>query len=214
MSDPKPIRLSVDPGVPDEAVIETAVRVLVAGELVAYPTDTLYGLGIDPTQPDAVERLFQAKGRPRELAVPLIAADTEQVEQHAGSLTPLAHRLAEQFWPGPMTLVVTAVPSLSRRLLAGGDTVAVRVPDHLVARALARRLGRPLTATSANRSGESAPSTAAATVAGLGSLVSLVVDAGPTPGAEPSTIVDVRTDTPVLLRSGIIPWDRVVTLKN
>lgn len=214
MTDPTPITVSVDPSEPDEETIDRVVRVLVSGELIGYPTDTLYGLGADPTQPKAVERLFRAKGRPADLAVPLIAADREQVERHAGALTPLGHRLADRFWPGPMTLILTAAPGLSRRLLAGGDTVAVRVPDHRVARALARALGHPLTATSANRSGQPALLTAAEVVAALGEDVRLVVDAGPTVGTLPSTIVDVRNASPVLVRRGMIPWDRVVTLTN
>ena len=214
MSDPTPIQLSLDPSTPDEATIDQAVRVLIGGHLIGYPTDTLYGLGADPRRPDAVERLFAAKGRPAELAVPLIAADLEQVERHAGVLTPLGRRIADEFWPGPITLVLTATSTLSRRLLGGGDSVAVRVPDHEVARALARRLGHPVTATSANRSGQPAPSTAEETVAALGTAVDLVVDAGATTGGAPSTIVDVRAETPVLVRPGMIPWDRVVTLKN
>lgn len=214
MPDPTPIWLSVDPADGDERLLAPAVRALEAGELVVYPTDTLYGLGVDPAQGKAVDRLFQAKGRPDQLAIPLIAADVEQVDREVGVLTPLGRRLADRFWPGPVTLVVDASPRLSRRLLGGGATVAVRVPDHAVARRLARLLGRPLTATSANRSGEPAATTASAAAAAMGSWASVVIDAGPAPTTEPSTIVDVRTNTPVLIRGGVIPWERVVTLKN
>lgn len=194
----------------DPTLIQSAVRVLRRGELVAYPTDTLYGLGADPRRPDAVERLFRAKGRPAEMAAPIIAGDVEQVERHAGRLTPLARRLARRFWPGPLTLVIAAAPALSRRLLGGGDTVAVRVPDHTGARALASQLGAPVTATSANRSGGPAPTTAAEVVAALGPDVSLVLDGGPAPATAPSTIIDARGRAPVLVRRGVVAWDRVL----
>lgn len=194
----------------DPTLIRSAVRALRSGRLVAYPTDTLYGLGADPRRPDAVERLFRAKGRPAEMAAPIIAGDVEQVERHAGRLTPLARRLARRFWPGPLTLVIAAAPALSRRLLGGGDTVAVRVPDHPVARTLALQLGCPVTATSANRSGAPPPTTASAVVAALGPGVALVLDDGPSASPAPSTIVDARGETPVLVRRGAVAWDRVL----
>lgn len=210
MSDPTPIRIPIDPLAPAPAAVEEAVRVLRNGGLVAYPTDTLYGLGADPRRAEAVERLFRAKGRAAEKAVPLVAGDLRQVERQVGCLTQLARRLARRFWPGPLTLVIEAAPTLDRRLLAQGDTVAVRVPDLPLARALARGLDAPLTATSANRSGETPPTTAAATVTALGSSVALVLDGGPAPAAEPSTIVDARGASPVLLRPGVVAWDRVL----
>ena len=210
MSDPTPIRLPVDPLAPAAAAVEEAVRVLRGGGLVAYPTDTLYGLGADPRQPEAVERLFRAKGRAADKAVPLVAADLRQVERQVGVLTPLARRLAERFWPGPLTLVIEAAPMLDSRLLAQGETVAVRVPDLPLARALAQALDAPLTATSANRAGAPPPATAAATAAALASAVALVLDGGPTAAGEPSTIVDARGASPVLLRRGVVAWDRVL----
>ena len=210
MSDPAPIRIPIDPQAPAPEAVAEAVRVLRAGELVAYPTDTLYGLGADPRRREAVERLFWAKGRAADKAVPLVAGALRQVERHVGVLTPLARRLGGRFWPGPLTLVIEAAPTLDSRLLAQGDSVAVRVPDLPLARALAVALDAPLTATSANRSGETPPTTAAATVAGLGSTVALVLDGGPTTAAQPSTIVDARGSSPLLLRPGVVAWDRVL----
>ena len=210
MPDPTPIRLPVDPLAPAAAAVREAVRVLRGGGLVAYPTDTLYGLGADPRRPEAVERLFRAKGRPAEKAVPLIAGDLQQVERQVGLPTRLARRLARQFWPGPLTLVIEAASTLDRRLLAGGDSVAVRVPDLPLARALAQALDGPLTATSANPSGAAPPTTAAATVTALASAVALVLDGGPTTAAEPSTIVDARGESPVLIRPGVVAWGRVL----
>ena len=210
MPDPTALILPVDRLAPDPDTVRRAVALLAQGEIVAYPTDTLYGLAVDPRRPDAVERLFRAKGRPAEMAVPLIAADPEQVARRAGRLTPLARTLAERFWPGPLTLVVDAAPVLNSRLLAGGRTVAVRVPDSAVARALARELGHPLTATSANRSGSPPATSAAAVVAAIGRDLACVLDAGPAESTSPSTIVDVRGAAPVLLRPGAVAWDRVL----
>ncbi len=209
MSDRTPIRIPIDPLAPASAAVDEAVRVLRGGGLVAYPTDTLYGLGADPRRTDAVERLFRAKGRAAEKAVPLVAGDLRQVERRVGVMTRLARRLARRFWPGPLTLVIEAAPTLDSRLLAQGATVAVRVPDLPVARVLAQALDAPLTATSANRSGETPPTTAAATVTALASALALVLDGGPT-AAEPSTIVDARGAFPVLLRPGVVAWDRVL----
>ena len=209
-ADPTPIWRHIDPARPDPDIIEEAVRVLLDGRLVAYPTDTLYGIGADPRQPRAIERLFRAKQRSPNMGIPLIGAAVEQIEACAGPLSPLALQLAKRWWPGPLTLVLDAVPTLDRRLLGGRDSVAVRVPDQAVACALAQQLQHPVTATSANRTGVSAPTTAAEAVTAMGAIVALVLDAGATAGLAPSTIVDARGDTPILLRPGVVTWDRVV----
>ena len=210
MPDPALVTLSVDCLAPAPDAVRRAVESLVQGRIVAYPTDTVYGLAVDPQRPEAVERLFLAKGRSAEMAVPLIAADLEQVAQRSGRLTPLARTLARRFWPGPLTLVVDAAAALDGRLLAGGRTVAVRVPNHAVARALARELGHPVTATSANRSGSPPATTAAAAVAAVGGDLACVLDGGAAASALSSTIVDVRGPAPVLLRPGVVAWDRVL----
>ena len=210
MSNRNPIYYTVDPVDPEPLAIQAAVRELVKGRLLAYPTDTLYGLGVDPRQPAALEYLFRAKGRADEHGVPLVAGNREQVEAHVGSLPPVGQRLADAFWPGPLTLVVTAHTHLSGRLLGGRDSVAVRVPAHAVARGLAVELGYPITATSANKSGARAATTAAEAVEQLGSQLALVLDGGVAEGGVPSTIVDVRTSLPVLLRDGKVPWERVL----
>ena len=210
MCDPTTIRVVLDPATPDPRLIAHAGQVLRDAHLVAYPTDTMYGLGIDPRLPEAVDRLFHAKGRPDTAAVPFISADIEQVESYLGPLTPLGRRLAERFWPGPLTLVIDAAPTVNRRLLGGRDSVAVRVPNHVVARAVATELGHPVTSTSANATGAPAASCAADVVAALGLSVALVIDAGPSGCTVPSTIIDARGDAPVLLRDGVVAWDRVV----
>jgi L-threonylcarbamoyladenylate synthase len=199
----------VDPFVPDEAVIARAARILIDGGIVAYPTDTLYGLAIDPRNASAVGRLFAVKERPGAQAIPLIAADQAQVEREVGRMTALASRLAARFWPGPLTLVIEALPTISRALLAGTRRVAVRVPDHAAARMLAACVDCAITSTSANLSGQPAPASAAQVVAALGDRVDAVIDGGPTRGGPPSTIVDVIHEDVHLVRPGAISWDEV-----
>ena len=205
-------RLIIDPRTPEPERLQEAADLLRAGEVLAYPTDTLYGLAADPRNPAAVRRLFDLKGRAADTAVPVIACDLEQVESHAGRLTDLDRRLAGRFWPGPLSLVLEAWPSLAPGVAAADGTVAVRVPDHAIARALARLAGHPLTATSANRTGEKPAATADEAIAALGGGVAMVVDGGPTTGGAPSTIVRVRAGRVVLVREGAIAWARVLEL--
>ena len=202
--------LSLDSDRPDPAGLGPAVDALAAGEVIAFPTDTLYGLAVDPRRFDAVRRLFALKRRPAGLAVPLIAADAGQIALVVRRFTRLAAQMADCWWPGPVALVLDAAPTLEPLLLGAGDTVALRVPAHPLARLIARSFDHPITATSANRSGGPAASDAASVAASLGGDVAVVVDGGPTAGGAPSTIVDVRGDAPVLVREGVVPWDRVL----
>lgn len=203
------IALRVDANTPEPAAIARAADVIRGGGVVAYPTDTLYGLAVDPRNDDAVARLFSLKGRDAAQAIPLIAASTEQAQQ-AGRLEASHVRLADAFWPGPLSIVVAAEASVSRLLLAGGSTVAIRVPAHGVARRLAEAFGYCITATSANLSGAAPATTPDAVAAALGDRIDAIVDAGPSPGGLPSTLVAIDADGPVLLRAGAIPWDRVL----
>jgi L-threonylcarbamoyladenylate synthase len=189
--------------------IEEAVRVLRAGGIVAYPTDTLYGIAVDPLNALAMEALFALKGREVGRAVPLIGSDREQVASVV-EMSRLARRLAERFWPGPLTLVLRSAVRWAAGVAAADGTVAVRVPDHAVARALARGFERPVTATSANRSGDPAAVEPVDVLSALGGGVALVLDAGRCAGGLPSTIVDASGETPRLVRAGVIPWERVL----
>jgi L-threonylcarbamoyladenylate synthase len=203
------ITVPVSPDRPDPDVIARAVDALRRGRVVAYPTDTLYGLAVDPRQDDAVDRLYAAKRRDAGMAIPLIAASIAQVNE-AAALTPAERRLAEAFWPGPLTIVLRARDTISRKLAGPGATVAVRVPAHDVARALANGLGFCITATSANRSGQPPAVTAHDVRAALIEGIDLLLDAGPTSGGAPSTIVEMAADGPRLVRAGAIAWDRVL----
>ena len=189
---------------PDAAGIAEAARLLAAGGLVAFPTETVYGLGVDATDPLAVARLFAAKARPS--FNPLIAhvADVAAARR-AGKLSPLAEKIAAVFWPGPLTLVVPASDLVCELARAGLATVALRVPRHPVAEKLLAAFGKPIAAPSANRSGHVSPTTAQHVLADLASFVDLVVDGGPAPLGLESTIVDMSGEGPRLLRSGGVP---------
>jgi L-threonylcarbamoyladenylate synthase len=196
--------VTLDPG-----LIVRACILLRAGGVIAYPTDTTYGLAADPRNPGAVARLFAIKGRAAGQAIPLIAADEAQAIE-AAHFDERALRIARVFWPGPLSVVVPATGVIVRDACAADGTVAVRVPASDAARAIARTFGFCITATSANLSGEEPPTSAAGTSSAVGDLVDLVVDGGDTPGGAPSTLVDVRTGTPRLVREGAIAWDRVL----
>ena len=203
-----PLVLQVDPLDPDPAVIRQAAEMIRAGLVVAYPTDTLYGLAVDPRNATAVLRLFTLKGRPETSPLTLIAADLSQVRV-AAAMTSIAERLAAQWWPGPLTILLDAASIVARETLAGGSTVGIRVPNDRVATALARDAGFCITATSANRSGATAASTPGAVAAALPDL-DAILDAGPAPGGPPSTIVDGSARVLTLVRAGVVPWDRVL----
>ncbi len=202
--------ITVDPESCRADDLADAVGWLRAGRIVVFPTDTFYGLAVDPISSVAVRDLFRLKGRASDAAVPLIAASLEQVQALGGRWTPAMSALARTFWPGPVSLICEAPSAIAPDVHGGAGTIAIRVPDHRVARALAGAWGAPVTATSANRSGEPP----AASVAQLSDLARdpavLVVDAGPTAGGLPSTIVDARGEPMVLVRAGAIAWNRVL----
>jgi L-threonylcarbamoyladenylate synthase len=193
------------------ATLAPAAAWLAHGGIVAYPTDTFYGLAVDPGSAEAVGHLFDLKGRDPSMAVPLIAASRDQTEHAFGTLAGASARLASAFWPGPLSLILDAPAWVTPAVHGGRGTVAVRVPDDAVACALAGAFGRPVTATSANRSGEP-PAADAAALAWLDADPRVfVIDAGPTRGGAPSTLVDARGDEPVCVRAGAIAWERVLT---
>lgn len=189
---------------PDPTGIAVAATTLRGGGLVAFPTETVYGLGAHAADPDAVRRVFEIKGRPRDNPLIVHIAAAAQLPTVVAEVTPLARRLAERFWPGPLTLVLAADPDLPRSTTGGLATVAVRVPDHPVASTLLAAAGVPVAAPSANRSGRPSPTTAAHVVADLGALVDVVLDGGPCPLGVESTVVDARGERPVVLREGTV----------
>ena len=202
-------RVLVDPESPQRDAIQDAARWILNGGVVALPTDTLYGLAADPFSAAGVARVFAVKGRAAEQALPLIAADAAQAAEHLGRLPPAGQRLAERFWPGPLTLLVAAPRGLARGVTGGTGKVGVRVPADAVARAICAETGRPITATSANVSGEPPTPDPDQVERTLGDRIDLLIDTGMTPGGAASTIVDVTGADPVLVRAGAISWDDI-----
>ena len=203
------LRVVVDPVQPDPVAVARAAATLRNGGVVAIPTDTLYGLAADPWNAAAFARVFAVKGRPDDRALPLVAADVDQVKEWIGELNEAATRLVERFWPGPLTLVMRAPDAIAAEVTAGGSTVGVRVPSHAVTRALCAAFERPLTATSANISGQPATDNPNDVADRLSIGLDLLLDAGTTPGGPPSTIVDVTQRELRLIRAGAVSWKDV-----
>lgn len=196
-----------------QAEIDLAVKRLAAGGVVAIPTDTLYGLAADALNPAAVTRVYEVKGRPDAMPLPVLVSGWEQVAQVAAidaGIDAPARNLAAAYWPGALTLVLPAAPGLPERLTAGKDTIAVRMPDHPVPTALAAALGRPITGTSANPSGQPDITDAAELRRRLGPLVDGIIAAGPKPRGAASSIVAITPDGIALLREGALPYAEIL----
>jgi L-threonylcarbamoyladenylate synthase len=204
------IHLRVTPAILGQDDLVPAISALRGGGVVAFPTETFYGLAVDPRSALAVKKIFELKRRAPDQPLPLIAASIDQVIDHVGTMTPLAERLASRGWPGPLTLIIPASSQLCDEVHLSTGKVAVRVPADTVARALARGAGHAITSTSANVSGEPPAATADHVVRSFGEGIDVLIDSGPTPAGLPSTIVDVSGDAPVLVRAGVVPWDRVL----
>ena len=191
-----------------DATIREAAKLLSEGRLVAFPTETVYGLGADAGNARAVAAIFEAKGRPRFNPLIVHVANLAQAETLA-HMTRSGRRLAAAFWPGPLTLVLARREGapISDLVTAGLDTVALRVPDHPVARALLKAVGRPLAAPSANRSGHLSPTQARHVAADLGASVDMILDGGPTAHGLESTVLDATGETIAMLRPGALPAD-------
>jgi len=189
--------------------IGVAVQILTKGGLVAFPTDTVYGVGAHAFQPQAVERIYTAKIRPRDKAIPILLAQADDLLLVTEGITETARLLAERFWPGGLTLVLPKRANVPDVVSAGGPTVAVRVPDHPVARSLISALRAPLAGTSANLSGHPSPVTAEEVKAGLGGRIELILDGGRCPGGIPSTVLDLTTEPPAILRAGAIGAEEI-----
>jgi L-threonylcarbamoyladenylate synthase len=179
-----------------------ALDILRSGGLIAFPTDTVYGVGALAFDGKAIESIYTAKDRPIEKAIPILIADTEDMEKVGMDIPQTAYRLAARFWPGPLTCVIPKQPTLPEAVSAT-STVGVRVPDHEVARALLRAAG-PMAVTSANISGGPNPSTAEEVYTQLNGRIPLIIDGGKTPGGVPSTVVDCSTNELKILREGPI----------
>jgi L-threonylcarbamoyladenylate synthase len=184
-----------------------ALEILRGGGLVAFPTDTVYGVGSLAFKAAAVESIYAAKNRPNEKAIPVLLGGAEDLAKVVASIPPMALTLAARFWPGPLTLVLPKHPDLPEAVSATA-TVGVRVPDHPAARRLLQAAG-PMAVTSANLSGHVSPSTAEEVFEQLSGRIALILDGGRTPGGVPSTVVDCVGAEPKVLREGPIPWGEI-----
>lgn len=193
----------------DEAVIAAGAQALAAGRLVAFPTETVYGLGADALDPAAVARIFRAKGRPTDHPLICHVASADELPGLMAAPTPAATALADAFWPGPLTLVVERAAAVPDAVTGGRDTVAVRVPAHPQALALLRAFGGPVAAPSANRFGRPSPTRADDVAAELGDAVDVIIDGGPCEVGIESTVLDLTTDPPQVLRPGRISAEQI-----
>jgi L-threonylcarbamoyladenylate synthase len=199
--------LSIDPLHPDPAVLQQAAEYLRAGRLVAFPTETVYGLGADALSAQAAARIFEAKGRPASDPLIVHLADLHALELVTTARSKMITALAERFWPGPLTLVLPKHPRVPPEITAGGATVAVRVPAHPVALGLIRSAGLPVAAPSANRFMRPSPTTARHVLDDLDGRIDLLLDGGATPIGVESTVLDLTSAVPTILRPGGVPFE-------
>ena len=204
--------IRIDPGNPEQALIDRAVEILRGGGVIAYPTETFYGLGAHAGNAEAVEKIFIIKGRPFANPIALIMGNEENMEELVREVSPASRRLMEAFWPGALTLVFNASSRILPPLTAGAGTIGIRVSSHPIASAIAKTLHFPITATSANLSGEGECSTAEEVAERLEEKIDAIIDGGGTRGGVGSTILNVTTDPPVIIREGTIPASSIYAL--
>ena len=184
--------------------INQAADIIQNGGLIAYPTETVYGLGADPYNAEAIQKIFIAKGRAEDKGIILLIRGVDDLSRLVRAVSPMAQMLIEAFWPGPLTLVFRANPDLSHALLGGRDTIALRHSSSPIATQLLTALGGPLTSTSANRSAEPPARSASEVQNALGEHLDLILDGGPSDSTIPSTLVDVSTERTIFLREGAV----------
>ena len=201
--------LPIHPARPQWRRVRLAAAAIGRGELLVIPTDTVYGLAADPFCPAAVERIFHVKKRGKNQPLLLLIDSLEQLPQLVADVPPALPKIAADFWPGPLTVILPAGPKAPREITAGTDTVAVRVPAAPLTRAIIRASGGLLTGTSANLSGRPPASTAAEAARQFRGSVYYIVDGGPAPCRQPSTILDLSANTPRIVRQGSLPWTRL-----
>lgn len=192
--------------------IENIRSVLNSGGVIAFPTDTFYGLGADPFNPEALLKIFQIKQRPADNPLLVLIHSRDSLEILTSEVTDNAQLLMDHFWPGLLTLVFKASPQVPKELTAGKGTIGIRLPGHPFTQNLLQELGQPLTAPSANISGEREPVTAQEVAKTLGDKLDLIVDGGPAPGGKLSTVLDTTTDPPTLIREGAVSRGELETL--
>jgi L-threonylcarbamoyladenylate synthase len=203
----KTLLIKIDPQCPDPKKIQPAADILRHGGLVAFPTETVYGLGADALNSDAVLRLFEAKKRPLDNPPIIHVADTKAIYPLVMPVSQKAERIMEQFWPGPLTIIFKHSSAIPKETVTNLDTIAIRIPKHPVAQALLRQTNRPIAAPSANLSGKPSPTTARHVIEDLDGRIDAVIDSGSTDIGVESTVIDLSVDPPMLLRPGGTPYE-------
>jgi L-threonylcarbamoyladenylate synthase len=197
--------IKIDPVKPESDRIDEAAAILKRGGVVAFPTETFYGLGADARNEAAIDKIFGIKGRDFKNPILVVIGDVRHMEAFAADVPEVARKLMGRFWPGPLTIVFRAAPFVSTKLTAGSGKIGIRLTSHPVAMEISKRLGGPLTATSANLTGAPECSSAVEVISQLEGKLDRVIDGGHTPGGKGSTIVDVTVHPPKVLREGMIP---------
>jgi L-threonylcarbamoyladenylate synthase len=198
--------LKIDPVNPEADLLAQSVKILKAGGVIAYPTETFYGLGVDARNLEAIEKLFAVKGRDFRNPIPIIIANVSDLDRIVTAIPDLGRKLIDRFWPGPLTLIFGAALSIPDRLTAGTGKIGIRISSNPIARLLAQQLSGPLTSTSANRSGQKECVTAREVLEKIGDELDCIIDGGKTPGGKGSTILDITREPPVVLRAGVIDY--------
>jgi len=203
------IVIKINPQKPEPAKIKQAVHILKRGGLVAFPTDTVYGLGADAQNSRAVKKIFKVKKRPLSNPLPILIAKKSDLKKYTLGARGKIKKLTDKFWPGPLTIVLKKKKIISSMVTAGGETVGVRVPKNPVALALIRTLGRPIATTSANIAGKPSPTTARGVKKYLNNKIELILDGGKTKLGRESTVLNCTTSPPTILRSGAVTAEKL-----
>lgn len=203
--------LKIDPQKPDESLIKAAVNILKKGGIIAFPTETFYGLGADAGNVEAVEKIYRIKGRNPQNPIPLIIGNTRDMTGLVEDIPETGRKLMKKFWPGGLTIVFRASSNVLPRLTGGTGKIGIRLSSNIIASQLAKTLSNPITATSANPSGAGECISADEVIDCLKDKIDAIIDGGRTPGGLGSTIVDVTTDPVTVLREGIIPSSSIQT---
>ena len=191
----------------DPGSLVRANEIIQEGGLIAFPTDTVYGIGVSAFNEKAIEKIYQVKGRSKLKAIPILISDAEQLDQITTNISPTTSQIVDELWPGALTLILPIHLELPGNL-SSGKTIGVRVPDHDLVRELLRMTG-PLAATSANLSGKPSALTAEEGQVQLGERIDLILDGGKVPGGMASTVLDCSGDEPRILREGPVPWEEI-----
>jgi L-threonylcarbamoyladenylate synthase len=199
--------LKVNSNIEDVSI--QARKILLAGGVIAFPTDTFYGLGVDPFNQKAVDRIYKLKDREKNKPLILLISSKEQLQTLVKNITPTHSLLMQKFWPGPLTLLFEPSPNILKSVLAGSNLIGIRQPGNKITRKLISALGQPITAPSANLSGESPPITAEQVNKSIGKHLDLIIDGGTCQGGEPSTLVNAVENPAKLVREGAILFSKV-----